>query len=513
MIQLLMFVRGKRQRPWPWPWPWPWQGQRQRQNLQAIKTSSPPEYHGRAELSGGAVAATKEEQRADGLLRRIWRSVFRGPIVPTNDRERRWVVFNTLLLHFRPTQLPEKTLRFTHTFGLGGMSLVLVLLLFATGILMMFVYEPSPDEAFQSITSLQDDVLFGRLVRNIHHWSANLLVGIALLHLLRVYLTGGYHPPRQFNWVVGLVLLLLILVANFTGYLLPWDQLSYWAITISTAMLAYVPGIGEWLQNLARGGPEISSATLIGFYTIHTTVVPAALILFAALHFWRVRKAKGVVIPRREGEVLEDKPDKVLFLPHLLTREVAVACVLVATVVLISVFFNAPLDTEANPGMSPNPAKAPWYFLGFQELLLHFHPIIAVVLIPLAAALFLAFLPYLSYRDSAGVWMMSAVGRRSGLAAVVAGLVVTPLLIVIDELRSASADLTSGMSGILPLAVVAALIGVVIFVLRRFMAAPRDEIVQALVILLLVAMAMLTVTGVWFRGEGMALVWPWEIGG
>jgi len=460
------------------------------------------------------VSGKDQVEREGGLLhRRIWRSVFRGPIVPANDRERRWVVFNTLLLHFRPTQLPEKTLRFTHTFGLGGMSLVLILLLFATGILMMFVYQPSPDAAYDSITSLQEDVLFGRLVRNIHHWSANFLVGVALLHLLRVYLTGGYHPPRQFNWVVGLSLMLFVLVANFTGYLLPWDQLSYWAITISTAMLTYVPWIGESLQELARGGSEISSATLIGFYTIHTTVVPAALILFAALHFWRVRKAKGVVIPRRSGEVVEQKPPKVLFLPNLLVREVAVACVLVAVVVLVSVFFNAPLDAEANPGMSPNPAKAPWYFLGFQELLLHFHPVIAVVLIPLMAVLFFVLVPYFRYRDFEGVWMMSAVGRRSGLAAVVCGLVVTPLLIVVDELRSAPADLSSGLSGILPLAVVAAVIAIFVVVLRRWLATPKDEIVQALVILVLVSMVVLTVTGVWFRGEGMALVWPWRIGG
>jgi len=459
------------------------------------------------------VSGNDQEKREGGMLHRIWRSVFRRPIVPSTDRERRWIVFNTLLLHFRPTQLPEKTLRFTHTFGLGGMSLVLILLLFTTGILMMFVYEPSPDAAYDSITSLQNDVLFGRLVRNIHHWSANFLVGVVLLHLLRVFLTGGYHASRQFNWIVGLTLLFFVLVSNFTGYLLPWDQLSYWAITISTAMLAYVPWIGEWLQQLARGGTEITSTTLIGFYTIHTTVVPAALIVFMALHFWRVRKARGVVLPRKADEILEDKPATVLFLPHLLMREATVACVLIATIVVVSVFFNAPLGAEANPGMSPNPAKAPWYFLGFQELLLHFHPVIAVVLIPLAAALFFALLPYLRYRDIDGVWMMSAVGRRSGMAAVVYGLVVTPLLIVVDELRSAPADLSSGLSGILPLAVVAALIAVFVFVLRGWLAAPRDEIVQALVILLLVALAVLTITGVWFRGEGMSLVWPWEIGG
>jgi quinol-cytochrome oxidoreductase complex cytochrome b subunit len=462
---------------------------------------------------GGAVAEKDRGQREDSFIRRIWRSVFRGPIVPATDRDRRWIVFNTLILHFRPTQLPAKTMRYTHTFGLGGMSLVLILLLFATGILMMFVYEPSPSAAFGSVTALQDEVLFGRLVRNSHHWGANLLVVVALLHLLRVFLTGAYHRPRQFNWVVGLALLILILVANFTGYLLPWDQLSYWAVTISTAMLVYVPWIGEWLQQLARGGPEISATTLIGFYTIHTTVVPAALIAVAALHFWRVRKAKGVVVPRREGEPVEEQPEKVLFLPHLLTREAAVACALVAAVLLISVFLDAPLDAEANPGMSPNPAKAPWYFLGFQELLLHFHPVIAVVVVPLAAALFFAILPYFRYRDVSGVWMMSAVGRRSGVAALAVGLVVTPLLILADDLRSATADLTSGAAGVVPVAVVAAVIAAFVFGLRRLMAAPKEEILQALVILLLVALVVLTITGVWFRGEGMALVYPWELGG
>ncbi len=394
------------------------------------------------------------------------------------------------------------------------MSLVLVLLLFASGIVMMFVYEPTPEAAYISIVSLQVDVLFGRLVRAVHHWSANLLVVMALLHFLRVFFTGGYHAPRQFNWVVGLSLLLFVLVSNFTGYLLPWDQLSYWAITISTGMLSYVPWVGGWLQQLARGGPEITATTLIGFYTIHTTVVPALLMVFMALHFWRVRKAKGVVIPRLDGEEIDAKPEIVLFLPNLLIREVAVACALVAVVVLLAVFVSAPLGDEANPGMSPNPAKAPWYFLGFQELLFHFHPVIAVVLFPLALALFLAVLPYLRYRDDiAGVWMMSPVGRTAGIAAVVTGLVVTPLLVVADELRSAPASLEAGLAGVLPLAAVAVVIAVFVFALRRWLAAPADEIVQALVILLLVAMVVLTVTGVWFRGEGMALMFPWEIGG
>jgi quinol-cytochrome oxidoreductase complex cytochrome b subunit len=460
------------------------------------------------------VGEREQDTREGGLLRRVWRSVFRGPIVPASDRDRRWIVFNTLLLHFRPTQVSKKTLRYSHTFGLGGMSLVLVLTLFATGSLMMFVYEPTPAAAYDSVLSLENEVLFGRLVRAIHHWGANVLVIVVLLHLVRVFLTGGYHGPRQFNWVLGLGLLLLVLVSNFTGYLLPWDQLSYWAITISTGMLGYVPWVGGWLQQLARGGPEITSTTLIGFYTIHTTVVPALLVLIMALHFWRVRKARGVVIPRRVGEAAEDKPETVLFLPNLLLREAAVACALIALLVVVSLLFSAPLGAEANLGMSPNPAKAPWYFLGFQELLLHFHPIIAVVLVPMALAVFLTALPYFRYRDGLdGICMMSPIGRRSAIAAVVTGLVVTPLLVVADELRSTPPDLTGGFSGVVPVLVAAAVVVSFLVLLRRRFASPPDEMIQSLVILLLVVLAVLTVIGVWFRGAGMALEWPWRIGG
>ena len=140
-------------------------------------------------------------------------------------------------------------------------------------------------------------MLFGPLVRGVHYWSANLLVVVVLLHAARVFLTGGYHGPRQFNWVVGVSLLALVLANAFTGYLLPWDQLSYWAITISTGMLGYVPGSGATLQRVARGGDDIGVDTLVLFYTVHTSIVPALLVVLMAFHFWRVRKAGGVVVP------------------------------------------------------------------------------------------------------------------------------------------------------------------------------------------------------------------------
>jgi quinol-cytochrome oxidoreductase complex cytochrome b subunit len=162
----------------------------------------------------------------------------------------------TLALHFRPRRVVEKTLRFSLTWGLGGIATVLVCLQLFTGILLKFAYGPVPTHAYASLVHLQEDYLFGRLVRSLHFWSANLLVGVVCLHGLRVIFTGGFHPPRRLNWVVGLILLVLVLASNLTGYLLPWDQLAYWATTICVSMLEYIPAIGSRLQQIILGGPR-----------------------------------------------------------------------------------------------------------------------------------------------------------------------------------------------------------------------------------------------------------------
>jgi len=175
---------------------------------------------------------------------------------------------------------------------------VLVMLLLITGILLKLVYEPFPGTAYDSIILIQNDVWFGQLVRNIHHWSANILVIVVLPHMLRVFFTGAFHHPRQFNWIIGLFLFFFVLISNFTGYLLPWDQLAFWAITISTSMVEYIPGVGSWLQKAIRGGSEIGPESLKIFFTFHTTILPACLVILMPFHFWRVRNAGGVVMPR-----------------------------------------------------------------------------------------------------------------------------------------------------------------------------------------------------------------------
>ncbi len=454
-----------------------------------------------------------DESARTSIVGRLWRSVFAGPVLPKNDRERKWVTFNHFILHFRPVRVPAATLRYTHTFGLGGMSLLLVLLLMGTGVLLMFVYEPSPEAAYESVRRLQEATLFGSFVRGVHHWSANLLIVVVALHLLRVFFTGAMHPPRQFNWVIGLGLLALVVGSNFTGYLLPWDQLAYWAITISTAMIGYVPLLGVALQRAIQGGETVGQATLIIFYALHTTVLPVLIVTLMGFHFWRVRKAKGVVVPRAPGEAPETQPEKVLGLPHLFLREFVVGLILMAVIFMFSALVAAPLGEAANPGMSPNPAKAPWYFMGLQETLLHFHPLIAVVVLPLSGVVGLVAVAYLEYDDDpSGIWFVSLPGRAFAKAAAVAGAVGTILLVVLDEWVVDLPELLPWLppvvsNGVLPVGMLTAGLWLGYRWLRTKRSATRNEATQAVFVFLGTALLVLTVVGVWFRGPGMTLTW------
>ncbi|HSM13149.1 MAG TPA: cytochrome b N-terminal domain-containing protein, partial [Thermoanaerobaculia bacterium] len=368
---------------------------------------------GRGELP--AAGGPDRSPPTGGWTGRVWRSIFPRPLRAETDRDRALLTRFTFVLHLRPVRVPAATLRWTHTFGLGGSALVLFLIQAATGILLMLVYRPVPEAAYASVVAIERDVLFGTLIRGIHWWSAQLLIVVVLLHLGRVLLTGGYHGPRQFNWVVGCLLLLGVLTAAFTGYLLPWDQLAYWAVTVATGMLAYLPGVGEPLRQALLGGPAVGAETLATFHTLHTTVVPVALIGLMGFHFWRVRRAGGVVEPPPGGGVREGSAgEKVMFLPDLALREVSQALVVVALVAVLGAAFAAPLDAPANPGLSPNPTTAPWFFVGFQELLIHLHPVAAVLIVPLVAFLGLLLVPYLADdREPAGRWFLSATGRRT----------------------------------------------------------------------------------------------------
>jgi quinol-cytochrome oxidoreductase complex cytochrome b subunit len=291
-------------------------------------------------------------------------------------------------------------LRFTLTWGLGGMAALLIVQQLLTGLLLGFFYKPLPVQAYESVQHIQHSIFLGRLVRNMHHWIGHILVVVVVLHMLRVFLNGAFYPPRRVNWLVGLGLAVLVLMANFSGYLLPWDQLSYWAVTIATAMLSYIPFVGIALQEMVRGGEDVGAVTLQLFYSLHTTLIPVLLFILMAYHFWFVRKAGGVLVPGSSGNSKKRKQKTVPVMPELLLRELAFAAVITCVLLLFSMGVDAPLGDMANPGLTPSNVKAPWYFLGAQELLLHVHPFFAVCLLPLCIGLFLIALPFVSTRTS-----------------------------------------------------------------------------------------------------------------
>ncbi|MHB1089785.1 MAG: cytochrome b N-terminal domain-containing protein, partial [Ilumatobacteraceae bacterium] len=328
-----------------------------------------------------------------------------------------------VFLHIYPVKVPQRVLRLRYSWRLGYIATVLFTVLVVTGVYLMFFYTPSVNAAYGDMLQLRTGVGFGQLVRNVHRWSAHLMVLVVILHLVRVFFAGAYKLPRQFNWVIGMGLFAVTLGFSFTGYLLPWDQLSYWAVTVGTNLISYVPMLGGVLTDLLIGGPQIGQPTLLRFYTLHVAVLPVALALLMMVHIWRVRK-DGFAVRRsntgafaeeataltietgdrvrllgvvdRESVTAEERltDDTVFAWPHLIVRHVVVGLGTIATVLALGVAFAAPLRGIANPNITPEPAKAPWYFVGLQELLAHFDPLVAGIFVPAGALLTLTFLPY-----------------------------------------------------------------------------------------------------------------------
>jgi quinol-cytochrome oxidoreductase complex cytochrome b subunit len=362
----------------------------------------------------------------------VWRSAFRHPQLDT-PRGRALQSFSNFFLHIYPVKVPARVLRFRYSWRLGYILTVLFAILNLTGMYLMFFYTPSVAAAYGDMQQLRTGVGFGQLVRNVHRWSAHLMVLVVLVHLARVFFAGAYKRPRQFNWILGVGLLVLTLAFSFTGYLLPWDQLSYWAVTVGTNLVNYVPVLGGVLRDLLLGGAQIGQATLLRFYALHVFVLPAALTVLLALHIWRVRKdgfavqqptsgafteeatrlpsepilepvaAGGErrvrllgVVDRQSVTAEERRPDDTVFTwPHLLVRHAVVGLATAAAVLSLGVAFAAPLRGLANPELTPEPSKAPWYFVGLQELLSHVDPLVAGILVPVGTIMALVLLPYL----------------------------------------------------------------------------------------------------------------------
>jgi quinol-cytochrome oxidoreductase complex cytochrome b subunit len=233
------------------------------------------------------------------LPRTIKHSVWRSGAATTEQR-RAAAVFENVFLHVHPVRVHVNTLRPGYTLGLGLAAFYLFLLLIGTGILVMFYYAPSTQLAYRSMKDLEYAVSFGLVLRNMHRWSAHAMVAVAFLHMCRVFYTGAYKAPREFNWVIGVSLLLVTLFLSFTGYLLPWDQLAFWAVTVGTNIVAYMPWLGERTRFVLLGGNDVGQMALLRFYALHVAVLPLVAIALLSVHFWRIRKDGGLSRPRRD---------------------------------------------------------------------------------------------------------------------------------------------------------------------------------------------------------------------
>ena len=409
-------------------------------------------------------------------------------------------------LHLHPKMIDERAVAFNRTFGLGGICALLFVILAITGMILRFSYIPTVEHAYDSIVNLNTHTIFGGFLRSLHHLSANFLVIASFLHLLRVYYSQAIFKKRAENWIYGLVLMFLVLASSFTGYLLPWDQLAYWAITIFTQIFEYIPLFGHSLANFIRSGETLNSNTLLNFYNLHTGVLPLLFVFFVSIHFWLVRKAGGVALPEVE------ETQKVPVIPNLLVEEIMVALLIVAGLFLAAVFYSAPLLDQANPNLSPNPSKAPWYFLGAQELLLHLHPAFSAVIIPVYLLLFFIAIPYLNYKNlNVGVWFNSSEGKKLVIhSAIFSFFFTVGLIYVLDHFLHFDVWLSSFPSwvsiGIVPFLLYAIPVGSFLFYGFKRYKVHNTEVIMASTTVIIVSYLTMLLISLLLRGEGMLLI-------
>jgi len=374
---------------------------------------------------------------------------------------------NNFFLHVQGAKTHLNTLRPTYTLGLGLISFFLLVITFISGALLMIYYSPSVETAYNSVKDINYVVFMGRLFRNVHKWAGEGMIIFVILHMARVFYTSSYKQGREFNWIIGIILLILTFVMNFTGYLLPWDQLSYWALVIGSN-IAQSPkeitdilgitkffDIGGLQKELFIGGMIPGQATLVRVYFFHIVLLPLILSIFVGIHFWRIRKDGGLTVPdkfrpenppapastqanniastksyglmallkKKTPMVGIDTENTVMSWPHLLRAEIAVFMLCLAGVVVYSFYTNAPLKELANPLIPENPAKAPWYFLGLQELV-SYSAFMGGIGLPSVVLLVLALIPFIDREPGdVGIWFSNGQGRLVAFSSLILGAV------------------------------------------------------------------------------------------
>jgi ubiquinol-cytochrome c reductase cytochrome b subunit len=366
------------------------------------------------------------------------RAVMRGDPATEKPNPRYKVHTTSFIFHIRPRYYELGSTIFTHTFRLGFFTAFFFFLELFTGLILMVYYTPSPDKAYQSILLLLSNVPFGKLLRDLHRIGAEGMVIFTFLHMLRTYFTGSYKKERSFTWLTGVVLLGLTLLLSFSGYLLTWDQLAYWAVTVGTSMVQAAPLLGTQANLVLRGAPDIGANGLLRFYLLHVVLTPLAVIWVISIHYYKVSREHGISLPAsiEEGDVSPDVKRKakqrIDYIPDLLTHEVFLTALgLFILVMAVTAFhYSAPLESVANPQVTPLDTKAPWYFWWLQGMLKLGDKTIMGIIIPTIIVAILVGLPYIDlnpYRSLTRRPLAVGVGVLAVLALVVLSYAGLPL--------------------------------------------------------------------------------------
>lgn len=309
-------------------------------------------------------------------------------------------------LHMRPGYFHKDVTGVYPTFRLGWLSTYFVVFETITGALLMFWYTPSPEIAYGNMLSIMNNVPLGQFVRDLHRLGAEAMVLIVALHMMRTWITGSYKKPRQFTWFTGILLLVITGLLSFTGYLLPWDQLALWAVTIGASMAEATPVIGQEVNLLVRGAPELGANGLLRFYLLHVLGLPIFLFIFLGVHYYKVI-IHGHSLPPQKENIGEDTAKRVpldkrvYFIPDIMTNEIVWIGVTTFIMVVLSIwFYHAPLENHADPQSTPLGTTAPWYFLWIQGALKLGDKFFWGIVFPTVVIGVLAVMPYLDVTPS-----------------------------------------------------------------------------------------------------------------
>ncbi len=301
--------------------------------------------------------------------------------------------------HLHPPTVPAAQARWRYTLAAGGIAAFLMLILGLTGILEMFYYVPNPQEAALSVQAITYHVPFGGFIRNLHYWSAQLLLIVAAVHLLRVVFTAAYGQPRRFNYLLGLGLFVLAILLDFTGYILRWDSGICFPLLTGTNLLKTIPRIGNFLFGLATGGGEVCSTALLRFYIWHIFGLTLAAAILVAWHAFRVRRDGGIAVPPPKLRVDSARISR----NELVRREMLAILGVSIILILMASFLPAPIaPAMTDTSVVTENARAPWFFLWVQQMLKWGDPFTFGVLVPLAVLTVLALIPYVLPKPADG---------------------------------------------------------------------------------------------------------------